>query len=181
MKVILSSKRTLAILIFITFGLLYAIAPSDFTYNITLKIVASFLVLDGIFKLILADIKTLGEKEYILDIIEGFVAIVLGVISFKFCNYNLVPFLCGIIYLCIPIIRIILAQRKINQLLIDSLKYLAIIVLVSSFNRTFMSNIVISSLFFIIAIFILITLIIKIRKFKTNGVVVYEENKEEKI
>ncbi len=166
MKVVFKSKRCIAILIFLAFGLMYALAPSDLTYSITLKIVSSFLVIDGLIRLIFADINLMGKKEYIFDIIEGFFAIIIGVVSFKFSNYKYVTFTCGILYIIIPVMRIVVAEKKLNQLLIDSLKYLAMIVLISSINHTFMSNIVISSLFFIIAIVIFITLIKKIMKYK---------------
>ncbi|MGM9972333.1 MAG: hypothetical protein ACI35W_07985 [Anaeroplasmataceae bacterium] len=174
MKMVFTSKRSIAILVFIAFGLLYAIAPSNVTYKVTLKLVGCFLTLDGIIKLIFADYDSMGKVEYRFDVIEGFITIIIGVISFKFYNYQYVTLACGIIYSIVPITRVIMAKRKTNQLLVDCLKYLAIIVLISSINHTLMSNIVISAIFFMIAILIFITLIRKIIKSKK-----IEEKEEE--
>lgn len=162
MKVIFTSKRTIAIILFFAFGLLYALAPSERTFDHSIKTVAGIICLDGIIKLVIASKQSMGKKEYYLDICEGFVSIFVGVVAFKFSSYKYVTFSCGLIYLIFPLIRLIVVEKKLNQLLVDCLKYLAVAIFISSINKTLTSNFVLSSIFFAISILITITLVRKI-------------------
>lgn len=172
MRTILQSKRTLFALIFIILGVLFIVLPTKMLYNFAMKTIGVLLIISSILKLVLVCKDTTSKREYIFDIVEGFIAMAIGVSVFKFYNYNVVTFICGIIYLIMPIIRIIVSKHKLNQLFVDTLKFIVVVILLSSFNKYLTTRYVISSLFFICAILFLISLIISIKEemfLKENG------------
>lgn len=164
MKLVLRSKRTLFALIFIIFGVLFLVLPTKLLYNFAMRTIGVFLVFSAILKLTLVNKNNTSKKEYVFDIVEGILAMAIGVVVFKFYNYNTVTFICGFIYTIIPVLRIIFSKHKLNQLFVDSLKYITIVILISSFNKYLTTRYVISSLFFIFAILILISLIVYIKE-----------------
>jgi hypothetical protein len=61
-----------------------------------------------------------------------------------------------------------MAKNKINQLFVDSLKYLASIVMISCIREEVISGYVVAAIMFGIVIFIFVSLIIKIRRIKRS-------------
>ena len=174
MKTIFTSNRILTMLIFLIFGTIYLtlgyklIRPS-------LYIIGGCITLAGLIKLTLLNKNNTPKMEFNLDCIEGWLAILVGIISIKFYDYEYVLFVIGIIYLIIPIIRILLSENKLNQLFVDSLKYMASIVMISCIYRKEYTQYIVALIFYGIAIFIFITLLFKIRREK-RGEYIDEEN-----
>lgn len=166
MKVFFSSKRTIAFFAFIIIGLLFMFVKAKYVYPGVLIFIGSMICLAGIIKLTFINKQLLGNKEYVFDLIEGILNIIVGVIVVKFWDFRWVTFTCGIIFAIIPVLRVLFSKHKFNQALLDLLKYLAVIVLISSFNRVLVTRYVVSAIFLTVAVIIFITLIIKIRKVK---------------
>ena len=169
MKIIFTSKRSLAILLFLCFGILFLVLPSKYLYTFSLKFVGAALCLSALLKLTLVSKDNCRTIDFVLDIIEGIEVLIMGVVVFVFYKYRYVTFVLGFVYSIIPILRLCFAKYKLNQFLVDSLKYLTIIILISSFNKTLMTRYIISSIFFSISIFIIITLLRKVILYYKEG------------
>ena len=167
MKVIFTSKRSISMLIFLIFAILFVF----FGYKLIrpfLYFIGGCICLAGLIKLTLLNKSNTPIADYVLDLIEGIDDIFIGVICVKFWDYNYVIFVLGIIYTIIPIIRLFMAKNKINQLFVDSLKYLASIVMISCIREEVISGYVVAAIMFGIVIFIFVSLIIKIRRIKRS-------------
>lgn len=174
MKIIFTSKRSISMLIFLIFGTIYLtlgyklIRPS-------LYIIGSLICLAGMIKLTFLNKENTPLIEYRLDQIEGIFAMFIGVITIKFYNYNVAIFIMGLIYLLFPIIRLFMSDTKLNQLFVDSLKYMASIVMISCIYKEELTQYIVALIFYGIAVFIFVTLIFKIRRIK-RGEYFNEEN-----
>lgn len=167
MKVIFTSKRSISMLIFLIFGLLFLF----FGYKLIqpfLYFIGSCICLAGLIKLTFLNRSNTPLADYTLDLVEGIADIFIGVICVEFWDYNYVVFTLGIIYTIIPIVRLFMAKNKINQLFVDSLKYLASIVMISCIREEDFSGYVVAVIMFGIVIFIFVSLIIKIRRLKRS-------------
>ncbi len=170
MKVIFTSKRSISMLIFLILGTIFFILGYKLIEPV-LYFIGALICLAGLFKLTLLNKKNTPKADFILDLIEGIVSISVGVVTVQFWNYNIVIFITGLLYLIIPIIRLFMAYNIINQLFVDSLKYLSIIVMISCINKEKLTGHVVGTIFYGIAIFIFVTLIIKIKKIKRSELV----------
>jgi len=168
-KRLFTLKRFYAALLFIAFGLMFIFVPSKYLTNIVLRIVGVLITLAGIVKLTFVNKNSMGTKEYLFDWFEGVTNILIGVTTFKFYDYPYVTLTCGLIYIIVPSIRFILAKRKVNQLLVDSLKYLGFLVLISSFNKMITSKFVIAPVFFGCAIFICVTIVVNLINYRKEA------------
>ncbi len=174
MKTLFTSKRSISMLIFLIFGTIYLtlgyklIKPS-------LYIIGSLVTLAGIIKLTMLNKANTPIKEYTLDLVEGVFALFIGIISIKFYNYNVAIFIMGVLYLLFPIIRLFMSINKLNQLFVDSLKYMASIVMISCIYKEELTQYIVALIFYGIALFIFITLLFKIRREK-RGEAINEEN-----
>lgn len=176
---IFKTKRFWASILFIIFGVVFMLLPKNILYTFTLKFIGILLCLSAILKLMLVSKKHLSKKDYVLDIVEGFLVLVLSVVIFQFCKYRWVTFTCGLIYAVIPILRLILSKHLLNQLFVDSLKYVTIVILISSLNKYLMTRYIITSLFFIIAMLMLISLVVSLKKSMNESRVVEDEKEQE--
>lgn len=173
MKIFFTSKRTIAFVAFVLIGFLFLFLKKGYLYPAVLITLGILICLAGIVKLTLLNKQLSGTMEFTFDLLEGIVNLIVGVVIVNFWDFRWITFGCGCIYAIIPILRIVLSEHRINQLVVDILKYLAIVVLISSFNRVLTVRYVVSSIFFAVAIIIFITLIIKIKKEK-RGVYLHE-------
>lgn len=105
-------------------GISFIFIPQDILINIFRYIVGILIILIGYYKLVMSNKKALGEREYYLDIVEGFISIFVGVISIRFYDNAIVCLVLGLVYLIVPLIRIFLSTNKINQILIDIFKFI---------------------------------------------------------
>ena len=131
-----------------------------------LYFIGSVICLDGIIKLTLLNRLYEGNAEFTFDLIEGISNLILGVIIVKFFAYRFVVMTCGIIYSITPVIRILFSKHKLNQFVIDILKYLAAVILITSVDRKYIVRLIVFIVFMSIAVIIFITLLIKLRKIK---------------
>ena len=180
MKVIFTSKRSVSMLIFLIIGTIFLF----FGYKLirpVLYIIGSIICLGGLAKLTFLNKKNTPIADFVFDLIEGIFAIFIGVIVVKFYDYKYALFTCGIIYIIIPIIRIFMANNKINQLFVDSLKYLGVVVLLSCIFQDRVSGYVVALIFYGFAIFIFVTLLFKIRRLKRSDDLneIKDQSKEE--
>ena len=166
MKVIFTSKRSIGMFALIISSILLLTLPNEYLYKIVLYFIGSVICLDGIVKLTLLNKLYEGTVEFTFDLIEGISNLVIGVIIVKFFNYRFTVMTCGIIYSITPIIRIIFSKHKMNQFVIDILKYLAAVILITSVDREYIVRLIVFIVFMSIAVIIFITLLIKIRKNK---------------
>lgn len=118
---------------FYIIGILYIVIPPDRLVAFTYITACVSIIILGILKLSFVDYRNYYKRDIILDIIEGSVDIVTGVICFNFGrDYYLVTLICGIIFALVPIIRICIEPNKFNQAFMDSLKFLAAIILLAT-------------------------------------------------
>ncbi len=178
MRVYFTSKRSIAILIFLILGILFIAVPTKYLMPIIYWFMCIPLIISGIVKLTLADKRILGSLEYRFDIFEGVLSILVGVISLNFREYPIVTFILGLFYVVVPICRIIYSKTKKNQMLVDCLKYLTAFILITSYKTLskFMC-IVLGCIFIAICVFIFITLVNKAKKqFAIENGDIYEQN-----
>jgi len=100
-----------------------------------------------------------SDTNYYLDIAEAFTGAACGVIAINFGQeYFVLSFILGIIYLIPLIIRLVLSNIKINQLFLDSFKYMFALVLLLA-NERFVgwSRFVLGSVYLSVGLLILIT------------------------
>lgn len=105
-------------------GILCLFLPHSIIRHTFRYVVGIIMVLIGVYKLVMSDVKALGIKEYRIDIIEGIISIVVGVCSINFFYSNHACFFLGAIYLIMPIFRIIISENKVNQFFLDIMKYI---------------------------------------------------------
>ena len=167
MKTIFTSKRSISMLIFIIIGTVFLIMGYKLIKPV-LYFIGACICLAGLIKLTFLKKDNTPTADYVFDLVEGILDLFLGVIVIKFHDFHYVVFTIGIIYLIIPIIRLCMAMNKLNQLFVDSLKYLASIVMISCIREEQLSGYVVAAIFYGIAVFIFVTLIIKARRIKRS-------------
>lgn len=127
-------------IVFFALGIICLAVPAKTILPIIYRAVCIFIVSIGIFKLVMCDINVLGKREYYLDIVEGVINLIVGVVCFNFYHIYVVSLIFGLLYLIMPILRVLLSMNKINQILMDIFKFIFAIVIMSSTTK--MPNIV---------------------------------------
>lgn len=133
----------------------------------------SFIVLTvGLFKFVMLDASHQAKNEYILDLFESIISIIFSVICLNFGQENLIlSMVLGILYLIVPLIRLLNAKFKVNQLFIDSYKYLAGFVWISSNARyIWWIKYILGVIFLVFALLILVTKLVHLYQYKKEGV-----------
>ena len=109
---------------FILIGIVALFLPHTVIRHIFRYVVGLSIVAVGFYKLIFSNIKALGKREFIIDIVEGFISIIIGVCSINFYYSETICLILGAIYLVMPIFRVIISENKLNQFFMDLLKYI---------------------------------------------------------
>lgn len=109
---------------FILIGIICLFLPHNVIRHTFRYVVGLSIIAVGFYKLIISDIKALGKREYTIDIVEGFISIIIGVCSINFYYSETASFFLGAFYLIMPIFRIIISENKLNQFFMDFLKYI---------------------------------------------------------
>ena len=109
---------------FILIGIVALFLPHTVIRHIFRYVVGLSIVAVGFYKLIFSNIKALGKREFIIDIVEGFISIIIGVCSINFYYNETICLILGAIYLVMPIFRVIISENKLNQFFMDLLKYI---------------------------------------------------------
>lgn len=102
---------------FILIGIICLFLPHNVIRHTFRYVVGLSIIAVGFYKLIISDIKALGKREYTIDIVEGFISIIIGVCSINFYYSETASFFLGAFYLIMPIFRIIISENKLNQFL----------------------------------------------------------------
>lgn len=159
-------------LFFFLVALSYFIFPAKYCLNITYYLMCTIVLIVGLFKFTMLDYKHQSKYEFYLDLIEAIVSMIFTVILFNYGQKNMIlSATLGILYLIIPLIRLIQAKFKVNQLFIDSYKYLASFVFVCS-NPLYAWWIkyILGAIFLIFASLILTTKLVHLHQYKKEGV-----------
>lgn len=140
-------------LVFILIGILLFFLPAQSVMKLAYRLVCIIIIIIGIFKLVFSDIKVLGKKEYYLDLSEGFINILVGVVCYNFYHVYITSLIFGALYLVIPILRITLSNNKLNQFIMDIFKFVFASLLISaSYKLPTITKIYSASIFLIIGI-----------------------------
>jgi len=160
------------LMLFTTLSLIYFIAPAKYSLPFTYYIMCGVILGIAIFKFTMLNIRVDSKQDYILNLTEALINVFVGVIAINFGQeYILLSVFLGIVYLIVPIIRIFLAKIKINQIFIDSFKFLAGFVLIASnANYIWWIKFIIGGVFFMVALSIFITKIIHLHQSRKDGI-----------
>lgn len=112
---------------------IFFFVPASFLSIIYFRLIAIAFVLMGIIKLALTSVKD-EKRELIFNLSEGFIAIIFGVVYYHFYTNLVVDIVCFLVIAIIPILRLIFAEHKINQVGFDSLKYIGLISLLGGYS-----------------------------------------------
>ena len=167
-------KRTsfVFLMIFTILALIYFIAPADYSLTFTYYFMCITIIGIGVFKFTMLDFKVDSTRDYTLDLSEAIINIFVAVIAMHFGQeYIALSVILGIIYLIIPIIRLILAKIKLNQLVIDSFKFLAgFVIIASNSNYIWWIKYIIGGVYLTVAIAIFVTKMVHYHQAKKEGV-----------
>lgn len=156
-------------LLFILCGILCIINSAEVVLHIVYNIICIIILIIGIFKLVMSNKRDLGQKEFVFDIIEGAVNIVVGVVCINFYHHYLVNLICGIAYLVVPLLRVFFAQHKINQLIFDIFKFIfAGFIIATTQDIPEIGKYYISAFFLVFGIGLMSLKLIKYYRFKKN-------------
>lgn len=127
-------------------GLLFLVIPPVHLAKVYFPTIGVSFTIMGVTKLLLTD-GTRKDKEFYYNLIEGLIAIIMGIIYVNFYTYLVVDIICFISLAIIPALRLVFAKRIVNQILFDSLKYIGLFSLLGGY-------IVINDIFFYTCAFI---------------------------
>lgn len=157
-------------LFFLALGILLFCLPSETVMIICYRFICIIITIMGIVKLVFLDKSALSEEDYYLDLIEGIISILIGVICFNFSKYYFINIFFGVIYLIIPIIRIAIATNKINQFFMDIFKFIfASVIFVSTYHAPLVAKIYTALIFTLMGLGIIGIKIILYLKKKDKG------------
>lgn len=159
-------------LFFFLIALSYFFTPANFCLNITYYLMSSIVLAVGLFKFVMLDGARQTKEEYILDLSESLISMIFSVICLNFGEHNLIlSVILGLLYLIVPLIRLLKAKFKVNQLFIDSYKYLAGFVWICSNARyIWWIKYILGIIFLTFALLILVTKIVHLYQYKKEGV-----------
>lgn len=146
-------------------GLLFMLVPPAFLAPVYFSIVSIGFILMGIVKLVFANRILDTRKEYIFNMLEGSIAILMGVIYFNFYTYLIIDIIAFLALLVIPVLRLVTSEHVLNQVLFDILKYIGIISLLGGYaylNKVFF--IVFGAIWTCLGIYILVNYFIVKRR-----------------
>lgn len=159
-------------MLFLIVSILYFTVPASFSLPFTYYLMSSIILLVGIFKFVLLDSKTREKVDYYLDLTESILSILISILAINFgLKYIALSIVLGILYLIIPVTRLVYAKIKLNQLFIDSYKFLAGFVLIASNPiYAFWIKYVLGVMYLVFSIMILVTKLIHLHQYKKEGV-----------
>ena len=137
---------------------IYYACPAQISLTATYYLAVTIVIITAIVKFSMLN-KTLYSKEdYLLDLFESLVSAIIAIICLNFGQeYIILSIICGIVYLVFPITRFIIAEYKINQMFLDSFKYLcAFVIITSNYHYIFWMKYVLGTVFCLSALAILL-------------------------
>lgn len=129
------TKRQFVIILIVCLiiACLFFFVPSNILSIIYFRFIAVAFIAMGIIKLAFTNLRD-EKKELVFNLCEGFLAIILGVVYFHFYTYLTIDIICFVLLAVIPILRLIFAEKKINQIGFDFLKYVGIVSMLAGYS-----------------------------------------------
>lgn len=172
-----SSALFFSIVLFLL-GMGFLLVPDNVLDLIFFPIISCLIVLIGLYKLGFLDKDNKSKPEFILDLIEGIISLIVGVLFINFYSYHIMDFILALLYLAVPIIRYFYSNHKLNLFFEDLVKYyFAIIIIGSSHHFSEVLFLVLGIIHIVLAL-----LLIGIKLFlmyKVDKKIVYEGDKNE--
>lgn len=114
------------------FGLAFILIPNSYLRSIYYSTVSIIIIITGIFKITFSEKKPTLKETFSLNLIEGILNIIIGVVLFNFYNNYIVACIIFGAFVIIPLIKIITSKYRLNQFIIDIPKlFMAVTVLFS--------------------------------------------------
>lgn len=166
-------KRTsfIFMVIFYVISLLYFFIPSKYCLPFSYYLICTLLLIFSIVQFTLLSKNRGQSSQYYLDLYEALNTGVIGVVALNFGQeYYVLSIILGILYLAPLIVRIIVSRIKINQVFLDSVKYMfALILILANAQVVAWSRFVIGIIYFAVGTIILYTKIKHLNQYKNGG------------
>lgn len=127
----------IAFVFFIVIGIIFILFRNTNLASTYFSIVSIVIILIGMFKLVLLDKDRLERQEYFFDLTEGIMDLVVGVVFANFYSFFFVDMIIFVGFISIPICRCFYSSHHLNQIFIDSPKFILSISLIFASNFTF--------------------------------------------
>ncbi len=152
-------------------SLFYFISPAKFCLPITYYLISALILISATIKFTMLNRDYNSDTNYYLDIAESFFGASCGVIALNFGQQNFIlSIILGIIYMIPLVIRLVLSKIKINQLFLDSFKYMyALVLILANVRFTAWSRFVLGTVYLVVGIIILITKLKHLNEFKKGS------------
>ncbi len=166
-------KRTsfFFMILFYLIAIFYFFIPSKYCLPFSYYFICTLLLIFAIVQFTLISKQYGKNDQYWLDLYEALNTGIIGVVALNFGQkYYVLSIMLGILYLIPLIIRVFISKIKINQLFLDSVKYMfALILELANAQVVAYSRFIIGIIYFAVATIILYTKIKHLNEFKKGG------------
>ena len=166
-------KRTsfVFMVIFYVISLFYFFVPSKYCLPFSYYLICTLLLIFSIVQFTLLSKKSGQDSQYYLDLYEALNTGIIGVVALNFGQkYYILSIILGLLYLVPLIVRIIVSRIKINQVFLDSVKYMfALVLILANGEVVAWSRFVIGIIYFAVGSIILYTKIRHLKEYKNGG------------
>ncbi len=146
----------IAFLFFVIIGVIFILFRNTNLASTYFSIVSIVIIIIGMFKLILLDRDRLEKQEYFFDLIEGIMDLIVGVVFANFYSFFFVDMVIFVCFISIPICRCFYSSHHLNQIFVDSPKFVLSISLIFASNFTFQIFFMIMGIIFMCVGFIIL-------------------------
>ncbi|MCR5787187.1 MAG: hypothetical protein K6G28_05760 [Acholeplasmatales bacterium] len=154
-------KRTSFYFLLLCFAVsvFYFACPAKISLTFSYYLALTVIIITALVKFSMLNKDLYSQRDYLLDLSESVVSAIIAVICINFGQeYFVLSIICGVLYLIFPVVRLILAEIKINQLFLDSFKFLCgFVIMASNYHYAFWIKYILGTVFFVTAVTILIT------------------------
>lgn len=157
----------IAFVFFVVIGIIFILFRNTNLASTYFSIVSIVIILIGMFKLVLLDRDRLERQEYFFDLAEGIMDLVVGVVFANFYSFFFVDMIIFVGFIAIPICRCFYSSHHLNQIFIDSPKFILSISLIFASNFTFQIFFMIMGIIFMCIGFVILGYKI-FKELKTN-------------
>ena len=166
-------KRTSFYFMLVCFviALFYFVCPAKYCLPITYYLICALVLIASTIKFTMLNRDYNSDTNYYLDIAEAFTGAAVGVVAINFGQEHFaLSIILGFLYMIPLCVRLVLATIKINQLFLDSFKYMYALVLILANERfTGWSRFVLGAVYLSVGFIILITKLKHLNEFKKGS------------
>lgn len=126
-----------AFIFFVVIGIIFILFKNTNLASTYFSIVSIAIIIIGMVKLVLLDKDRLEKQEYYFDLAEGIMDLIVGVVFANFYSFFFVDMIIFVGFISIPICRCFYSNHHLNQIFIDSPKFILSISLIFASNFTF--------------------------------------------